>query len=79
MPQVKKCNMSKKDNAEKVLKIIKDYKSQSNKDLMFAMDFIQDDFMNTKETLVKLTHHLDKLENTYNLILKEYEKRNKTK
>jgi adenine C2-methylase RlmN of 23S rRNA A2503 and tRNA A37 len=71
--------MSKKDNAEKVLKIIKDYKSQSNKDLMFAMDFIQDDFMNTKETLVKLTHHLDKLENTYNLILKEYEKRNKTK
>ena len=71
--------MSKKDNAEKVLKIVKDYKSQSNKDLAFAMDFIQDDFINTKETLVKLTHHLDKLENTYNLILKEYEKRNKTK
>jgi len=71
--------MSKKDNAEKVLKIVKDYKSQSNKDLVFAMDFIQDDFINTKETLVKLTHHLDKLENTYNLILKEYEKRNKTK
>ena len=71
--------MSKKDNAEKVLKIVKDYKSQSNKDLIFAMDFIQDDFTNTKETLVKLTHHLDKLENTYNLILKEYEKRNKSK
>jgi adenine C2-methylase RlmN of 23S rRNA A2503 and tRNA A37 len=71
--------MSKKDNAEKVLRIVKDYKSQSNKDLVFAMDFIQDDFTNTKETLVKLTHHLDKLENTYNLILKEYEKRNKTK
>lgn len=71
--------MTKKDNAEKVLKIVKDYKSQSNKDLVFAMDFIQDDFTNTKETLVKLTHHLDKLENTYNLILKEYEKRNKTK
>lgn len=71
--------MSKKDNAEKVLKIVKDYKSQSNKDLIFTMDFIQDDFTNTKETLVKLTHHLDKLENTYNLILKEYEKRNKSK
>ena len=71
--------MSKKDNAEKVLRIVKDYKSQSNKDLVFAMDFIQDDFTNTKETLVKLTHHLDKLENTYNLILKEYEKRNKSK
>ena len=71
--------MSKKDNAEKVLRIVKDYKSQSNKDLVFAMDFIQDDFTNTKETLVKLTHHLDKLENTYNLILKEHEKRNKVK
>jgi hypothetical protein len=71
--------MSKKENAEKVLKIVKDYKTQSNKDLVFAMDFIQDDFTKTKETLIKLTHHLDKLENTYNLILKEYEKRTKVK
>lgn len=71
--------MNKKENAEKVLKIVKDYKTQSNKDLVFAMDFIQDDFTKTKETLIKLTHHLDKLENTYNLILKEYEKRTKVK
>ena len=71
--------MSKKENAEKVLKIVKDYKTQSNKDLVFAMDFIQDDFTKTKETLIKLTHHLDKLENTYNLILKEYEKRTNVK
>ena len=71
--------MNKKENAEKVLKIVKDYKTQSNKDLVFAMDFIQEDFTKTKETLIKLTHHLDKLENTYNLILKEYEKRTKVK
>jgi prefoldin subunit 5 len=67
--------MSKIEDAEKVLKIVKDYKSQSNKDLMFAMDFIKDDFDQTKETLIKLTNHLDKLELTYNTILKEYENR----
>jgi len=67
--------MTKKETAEKVLKIVKDYKSQSNKDLVFAMDFIREDFDKTKETLIKLTHHLDKLELTYDTILKEYENR----
>ena len=66
--------MGKKD-AEKVLNIVKDYKSQSNKDLVFAMDFMKEDFEQTKETLIKLTHHLDKVELTYNTILKEYESR----
>lgn len=69
--------MNKKEKAEKVIKILKDYKSQPNKDLTMAMDFIQEDFEKTKETLVRLTHHLDKLENSYNLLLKEYEIRNK--
>jgi hypothetical protein len=67
--------MDKKESAEKVLKIVKDYKSHSNKDLIFALDFILEDFENTKETLIKLTTHLDKLELTYNTILKEYENR----
>ena len=69
--------MNKKEKVEKVLSIVNDFKSQSNKDLIFAMDFIQDDFEKTKETLINLTHHLDKLEDTYNLVLKEYENRNK--
>ena len=67
--------MGKKEEAEKVLNIVKDYKSQSNKDLVFAMDFMKEDFEQTKETLIKLTHHLDKVELTYNTILKEYESR----
>jgi hypothetical protein len=67
--------MDKKEQAEKALKIIKDYKSSPNRDLTFAMDFIQEDFKFTKETLIKLTEHLDKLELTYNTILKEYESR----
>ena len=69
--------MAKQEQTEKVINIIKDYKSSSNKDLIFAMDFIQQDFKLTKDSLVNLTHHLDKLEITYNLILKEYENRTK--
>jgi ribosomal protein S15P/S13E len=69
--------MDKKEQAEKTLKIIKDYKSHSNKDLQFAMDFIQEDFNFTKEQIIKLTEHLDKLELTYNTVLKEYKNRTK--
>jgi hypothetical protein len=69
--------MTKKETSEKALNIIKEYKSQSNKDLIFAMDIIQKDFNVTKETLLKLTHHIDKLETTYDLILKEFESRTK--
>lgn len=68
-----------KEIVDKVLKISSDYKSHSNKDLMFAMDFIKEDFEKTKESIIKLTHHLDKLENSYNLILNEYETRNNKK
>jgi hypothetical protein len=67
--------MDKKEQAEKALKVIKDYKSSPNRDLTFAMDFIQEDFKFTKDTLIKLTEHIDKLELTYNTILKEYESR----
>lgn len=70
--------MNRKETSEKVLKIIKDYKSQSNKDLLYVLDFLQEDFNKTKETVITLTHHIDKVENTYNLILKEYEERTKT-
>jgi hypothetical protein len=66
----------KRIKASEILLIIKDHKEKSNKDLKLAMDFIQEDFNVTKENLIKLTNHLDKLENTYNLLLKEYNDRN---
>jgi hypothetical protein len=68
-----------KIESTKVVEIVKDHKSKSNKDIMFAMDFIQKDFEITKETIIKLTNHLDKLENTYNILLKEYQSRNEYK
>lgn len=67
-----------KDSA-KVNDIIKEYKSSSNKDLIFVMDFIQKDFNFTKERIIELTNHLDKLEVLYNKILTEYQNRTKTK
>lgn len=71
--------MTKIEESEKALDIIKNYKSSSNKDLIFVMDFIQEDFKLTKDTIIKLTEHLDKVEVTYNTILKEYQKRTNTK
>jgi hypothetical protein len=64
-----------KIESNKIVEIIKDYKSRSNKDLTLAMDFIQKDFELTKESIIKLTNHLDKLESSYNTILKEYQSR----
>lgn len=65
--------------ATEVLQIIKEHKERSNKDLQIAMEFINEDFKVTKESLIKLTHHLDALENTYNLLHKEYTERTKSK
>jgi len=72
-------NMLNQEDSNKVLNIVKDYKTKSNKDLIFVMEFIQKDFEVTKDSLLKLTHHLDKIENVYNTILKEYENRTKKK
>lgn len=71
--------MSNQEDSDKVLSIVKDYKTKSNKDLIFVMDFLQKDFEVTKDSLIKLTHHMDKIENIYNTILKEYENRTKKK
>jgi len=67
--------MDKKEKSEKVLQIIKEHKSSYNKDLILAMDYLQEDFECTKKLVLKGTEQLDRLELTYNTILKEYQKR----
>ena len=62
---------------KEVAGIIQDYKNRPNKDLIKAMDLITQDFEYTKNTLISLSEHLDKLEFTYNTILKEYNNRTK--
>jgi prefoldin subunit 5 len=67
--------MEIKQRAEKVVSIIKEHKTSPNKDLLYALDFLKEDFEKTKENIINLTKHLDKVENSYNLILKEYQNR----
>jgi hypothetical protein len=62
---------------EKILEIIKDYKNRSNKDLISVLDFLFEDFNKTKDLIVKLTHHLDSTEISYNKILEEINNRTK--
>jgi hypothetical protein len=60
---------------EKILEILKDYKNKPNKDLIFVMNFLSKEFDDTKEVIIQLTKKLDKIESTYNKILKEYDDR----
>lgn len=62
---------------EKIKDIIINYKSLPNKDLVKAMDFLNEDFEKTKELLLKLTDHLSGIESSYYKILDEYQKRTK--
>lgn len=68
--------MENKVESQKVVEIIKEHKTRPNKDLVLAMEFIKKDFDLTKENLIRMTSHLDKLELTYNTLLKEYQSRN---
>lgn len=64
------------ENVDKLKTILTEYKNKSNSDLKYAMDTLSKDFEETKEMLIKLTHHLDALEHNYNKILDEYKSRN---
>ena len=61
--------------AEEIKDIISNYKNKPNKSLVMVMDYLKNDFENTKELLIKLTHHLDITEKEYNKIYDEYKKR----
>jgi SMC interacting uncharacterized protein involved in chromosome segregation len=61
--------------SEKIKEILVEYKTKSNKDLVLAMDFLSKEFDNTKHLVIELTKKIDKIETTYNKILKEYESR----
>jgi hypothetical protein len=62
---------------DKLKRVITDYKSLPNRDLEFGLEKISEDFESTKELLIKLSLHLDSLEENYNKILKEYKSRTK--
>jgi prefoldin subunit 5 len=56
----------------KIKEIINDPKNQSNIDLMECMDFLSNEHEELKNTILKLTYHLDEVEFSYNKILEEF-------
>ena len=63
-------------DAEKIAEIVKDYKNKSNKDLTKVLEFLNGECDQTKSKLLMLSNYLDKIETTYNTILKEQNSRN---
>jgi autonomous glycyl radical cofactor GrcA len=59
----------------KVNIILNELGDTSNNDLLNALDFLDSEFETTKESIIRLTKHLDNTEIVYNRILKELDKR----
>ena len=64
-----------KINIEQVNEIIQNIDSKSNSDLTKVMDFLRDDFDETKDMIIDLTKHLDNIEKMYDLIHNEFKRR----
>ena len=61
--------------SQKLIEIANDVENKSNKDLMIVADELNEEFEKTKELIIDLTRHLDGVENLYNKVNKEIEKR----
>jgi hypothetical protein len=64
-----------KINVEQVTQIIQEIDSRPNSDLTKVMDFLREDFDETKDMIINLTKHLDNIETMYDLVHNEYKKR----
>ena len=63
------------DIRKKILEVSQNCSERTNKELVESMDFLKQDFEQTKSNIIHLTKHLDGIESVYNKILTEYEKR----
>ena len=59
--------------------IVKEITDSSNNELLFALDFLNEDYETTKNMIISLTKHLDSVELVYKKVLKEHEKRHNGK
>lgn len=62
-------------DSKKIIEIVKDVKSISNKDLTDARDILYKEFNNTKNVIIDLTKHLDIVEGYYLKINEEISER----
>lgn len=60
---------------EKLIEISTNVENQSNKDLLEAQNLLYTEFQETKDLIIDLTRHLDKIELLYNNVNEEIGKR----
>ncbi len=64
-----------KEEFENIIKLQSDLKDQPNSKLIEVMDKLTTEFDLTKDTIIKSTLYLDKVEELYNNVLNEYQSR----
>ena len=62
--------------AQDVAEIVKNFTDKSTRSLRIAMEFLKKEFEFTKDNILKLTDHFEKVKNDYNTVLEEFNKRN---
>jgi len=67
--------MEKKE-FENITQTLGELKNLPNAKLIEMMDKLTEEFEITKSIIINTTYHLDKVEDTYNRILKEFDSRN---
>ena len=69
----------KNEKYNEIVNTISDLKDVPNTKLIEYLDLLSTDFETTKESIIKSTLYLDKVEELYNRILKTYQERNNGK
>jgi hypothetical protein len=63
--------------AKKLMEVVNDVENKSNKDLFNSLNELNEEFNKTKQLIIDLTRHLETVEDFYNKVNKEIEKRTK--
>jgi hypothetical protein len=63
---------------DKINNIVNNLNDSSNIEIIYALDYLNVDFEQTKDAIVRMTKHLDTVEVVYDKLLKELENRTKT-
>ena len=61
---------------ENIIQTLGELKNLPNAKLIEMMDKLSIEFEVTKSNIINTTYHLDKVEDTYNRLLKEFDSRN---
>lgn len=61
----------------KIIEITENVENKSNKDLFVVLEELSNEFENTKTLIIDLTRHLEAVEDLYDKVNREIEKRTK--